>query len=100
MINANLKLPLKEIGSLCQKYRVHELALFGSALGNNFGPESDIDFLVEFEKDAPIGFLEFAALQNALTDLLHRKVDLVPKKGLKPLIRDEVLSHAQVIHAA
>lgn len=100
MSNPNLKLPLQEIGLLCRRYQVRELALFGSALGKNFGPESDIDLLVEFEKDAPIGFLEFAALQNALSDLLHRKVDLVPKKGLKPLIRDEVLSRIQVIHAA
>ncbi|MCG3114102.1 MAG: nucleotidyltransferase family protein [Candidatus Manganitrophus sp. SA1] len=100
MAHPNLNLPLREIGLLCKRHHVRELALFGSALSNDFGPESDVDFLVEFEKGASIGFLEFAALQNALSDLLHRKVDLVPKKGLKPLIRDEVLSRMQVIHAA
>lgn len=100
MINPNLKIPLQEIRALCRRYQVRELALFGSALRKDFRSDSDVDFLVEFEPDAPIGFLEFAALQNELSDLLHRKVDLVPKKGLKSLIRDEVLSQIEVIHAA
>ena len=69
-------------------------------LREDFGSKSDVDFLVEFEPDAEIGFLEFAGLQNALSDLLHRKVDLVPKSGLKPVIRDDVLSSARIIHAA
>ncbi len=100
MINPNLKIPFQEIKALCRRYQVRELALFGSVLRKDFRSDSDVDFLVEFEPDAPIGFLEFAALQNELSDLLHRKVDLVPKKGLKPLIRDEVLSQREVIHAA
>lgn len=79
---------------------MRELALFGSALRKDFRSDSDVDLLVEFEPDAPIGFLEFTALQNELSDLLHRKVDLVPKKDLKQLIRDEVLSQIEVIHAA
>ena len=94
------ELPMEAIKVLCKRYRVRELALFGSALREDFGSESDMDFLVEFEPDASIGFLELAEMQNALSDLLHRKVDLVPKGGLKPLIRDDIISSARIIHTA
>jgi predicted nucleotidyltransferase len=99
-MNPNIETHLDAIQALCRRYRVHELSVFGSVLRADFGPQSDIDFLVEFEPDAEVGFLEFASLQNALSDLLHRKVDLVPKAGLKPVIREEVLASAQVVHAA
>ena len=85
---------------ICERYQVRELALFGSALGHDFGPQSDLDFLVEFQPDAQIGFLALASLQRELSGLLGRPVDLVPKGGLKPVIRDEVLSEAEVLYAA
>jgi hypothetical protein len=87
------------IASLCRAYRVSELSLFGSVLRPDFRPDSDVDLLVEFETDAPIGLLEYCALQNKLADLIHRRVDLVSKRGLKPLIRDSVLAEARVIYA-
>jgi predicted nucleotidyltransferase len=88
------------IRALCEEYHVRELALFGSARTERFRPDSDIDLLVEFEPDAEIGFLEFAALQRRLAAVMGRRVDLVPKDGLKPIIRDEVLASAEVIYAA
>ena len=63
-------------------------------------PESDIDILVEFEPDTPIGLWEFAGLQDELRELLGRKVDLVSKRGLKPRVRPYVLRDAKVIYAA
>jgi predicted nucleotidyltransferase len=99
-MNATLHIPIDAVKALCRRHRVRELAVFGSALGSDFRPDSDVDLLVDFEPDAEVGFLEFAALQNELSDLLHRKVDLVPKRGLKHLIRDDILTSAQVIHAA
>jgi len=92
-------LPLVSIKNLCRKHRVTELSIFGSALRDDFRPDSDIDFLVLFESDAHIGFLKLGALENELSDLLQRKVDLVPKDGLKRYIRDEVLSNARIIYA-
>ena len=95
-----LNLPLTEIAALCQQYRVHERSLFGSALRDDVRPESDIDLLVVFEPDATVGFMAFAGLQFDLADLLGRPVDLVPKRGLKLIIRDEVLASARVVYAA
>ena len=94
------ELPISEIRELCRRYKVRELALFGSAVGEGLREDSDIDLLVEFEIDAEVGFLTFARMQRELAELLHRPVDLVPKRGLKPLIRQEVLSSAEVLYAA
>jgi predicted nucleotidyltransferase len=90
---------MDEISALCREYQVRELSLFGSVLRDDFRDESDIDFLVLFEPEAEIGFLELAGLQHSLADLLGRTVDLVPKKGLKAVIHDEVLASARVIYA-
>lgn len=68
--------------------------------GTTSDPNSDLDLLVQFEPDAEVGFLEYAALQRELSSALGRPVDLVSKPGLKPVIRDEVLASAQVIYAA
>ena len=88
------------LAELCQRYHVRELALFGSVLRADFGPESDIDVLVEFEPDAPIGLFEFFELEDALALVLQRRVDLVPKRALKPLIRTHVLDTSRVVYAA
>lgn len=93
-------LPLAEIGDLCRRYQVAELSLFGSAIRDGFRSESDLDMLVLFEPGVRIGFLKFAALQRELEALLGRRVDLVPKRGLKPIIREEVLASARVLYAS
>lgn len=93
-----IDLPMDRIADLCREYRVQELSLFGSVLRDDFRDESDIDILVLFEPGAPIKFIELAALQRRLGVLVRRNVDLVPKQGLKPLIRDEVLASARVIY--
>ena len=93
-----ITIPEDAVKEMCRRYYVRELALFGSVLGPDFGPGSDVDVLVEFEPDAPIGFLAFAGLQNELSELLGRQVDLVPKAGLKRRIRKPVLDSAQVIY--
>lgn len=94
-----IDIPEEAIREVCSRYYVTELALFGSVLGPEFRPDSDIDVLVEFEPDAPIGFLGYAGLQTELSELLGRQVDLVSKVGLKRRIRKPVLESAQVIYA-
>jgi len=94
------KIPEEKIADLCQRHGIQELALFGSALSNKFGGESDVDLLVTFRPDTRVGFLTLARVQHELEDLLGRAVDLVPKRGLKPAIRDSVLSSARVLYAA
>jgi len=94
-----IRLQLEAIRALCQRYHVRELALFGSALRDDFDRESDVDILVEFESEAEVGFLTLARMQRELSTLLRRQVDLVPKGGLKPRIRDAVLATAEVLYA-
>lgn len=99
MIDLDRDLPLDEIAALCRRYRVRQLALFGSALRDDFDAKSDYDILVEFDPAAAIG-IEFVDLQLALEDLLGRPVDLVSKRGLRAPIRDDVLASARTLYAA
>ena len=98
-IRDRLDIPMDELAALCRRYHVRELALFGSVLRDDFRDDSDIDVLVEFEEDAPIGLFEFVHLKDELAGLLGRGVDLVEKQGLKRWIRAPVLSTAKVIYA-
>lgn len=100
MSKTAIGIPADRIAELCRQYQVRELALFGSALRDDFGPESDVDLLVEFDPSAQVGFLTLARLQRELSALFQRTVDLVPKRGLKPQIRQSVLESAEVIYAA
>ncbi|MBI3695065.1 MAG: nucleotidyltransferase family protein [Acidobacteria bacterium] len=95
-----IELPMDAIERLCRKYRVAELSVFGSALRPDFRKNSDIDLLVAFRPEAEIGLIAFLGFQRELSETLGRKVDLVPKNGLKPLVRDEILAQAQVLYAA
>ena len=88
------------ISEFCRRYQVRELALFGSMLGANHRPDSDIDLLVSFEPAARVTFLTLAKMQRELEALLGRAVDLIPKDGLKPVIRNQVLATARVLYAA
>jgi hypothetical protein len=89
-----------DLADLCRRYRVGELSFFGSAARGEMRPDSDIDMLVEFLPDAGIDLVDYAGLMLDLSHLLGRKVDLVSKNGLKPLIRASVLEEARLLYAA
>jgi predicted nucleotidyltransferase len=88
-----------ELSRFCQRHGIRRLALFGSALRSDFGPDSDVDVLVEFEPERIPGFA-FFAIQEELSDLLGRRVDLRTPKDLSRYFRDEVLRTAQTLYAA
>lgn len=88
------------IARICARYKVAELSVFGSTARGDAGQDSDIDLLVTFQADAAIGLIAFNRLRRELEEGLGRKVDLVPKDGLKPIIRDEVLAQAHLLYAA
>ena len=90
---------LPQIAEICRRYGVRELLLFGSALGSDFTAESDLDLLVEFHPSVRIGLVQLGRLQEELEILLQRKVDLVPKSGLKPPVREKVLEKAEPLYA-
>lgn len=88
------------LADVCRQYHVRELSLFGSAARGEMRPDSDIDMLVEFLPGAEIDLVDYAGLMLDLSHLLGRKVDLVSKNGLKPLIRSSVLGEARLLYAA
>ena len=89
-----------KLADLCRQYQVRELSLFGSALRGEMRPDSDIDLLVEFLADSKIDLVDHAGLMLDLSQLLGRRVDLVSKRGLKPLIRESILDEARLVYAA
>lgn len=94
------EIPADDLTLLCERHGIQELALFGSALTGRFGKQSDVDVLVTFKPQCRPGFLTLARVQRELEQLFQRRVDLVPKNGLKPAIRDSVLATAQTLYAA
>lgn len=95
-----IALPIEKIAAVWRRFRVRELSLFGSALGESFRPGSDYDLLVEFEPGTEITFLTLGQMERELELLLGRPIDLIPKNGLKPSIRQSVLDSAHVLYAA
>jgi predicted nucleotidyltransferase len=97
----NLAMPLaiavdrQKIRQFCRKHHIRRLAFFGSVLREDFGPGSDVDVLVEFEPDHTPG-LQFFSIQEELSQILGRKVDLNTTKFLSPYFRDEVTAEAVV----
>ena len=100
MVISKIRIPKKKIRDFCQRYDVQRLALFGSVLGGDFRPDSDIDVLVVFDPSARVTFLTLGRMKRELSVIFQRPVDLVPQDGLKPAIRDIVLSSAQEVYAA
>ena len=97
-----LRLPVDDtaLAAFCQRNHIRELAFFGSALRDDFGPESDVDVVVEFEPGRTPG-LEFVQMSIELSTLVGgRRVDLVTKRALHPSLRDRVLKDAEVRYAA
>ena len=94
----SLKIDLSEdkIKDFCQHNRIRRLSLFGSVLREDFGPESDIDVLVEFEPGANVGLITLAGMEIELGQILGYKVEIHTVKGLNPHFRDEALDQAEV----
>lgn len=90
-------LPLPAIASFCQQYHIRRLSLFGSVLRDDFGAESDIDVLVEFEPNAHIGW-EFIDIQDDLSQLFGHPVDLHRAQSLSSHFRSNVLQTARVVY--
>ena len=98
-MSARIDIPKEEIAAFCRRNNIRRMALFGSVLRDDFTPESDVDVLVEFEPDQTPG-LEFITMQNELSKILGRQVDLHTFKGIESsrnrLRREEILSSAEV----
>lgn len=92
------KLDSRQIADFCRKRHIRSLSLFGSALGDKFRPDSDVDMIVEFEAGSLPG-LEFFSIQEELSGLVGRKVDLNTAAFLSPHFRAQVLQSAKILYA-
>lgn len=99
MVHKDLRLPGSELPVYCQRNGIRRLELFGSATRADFAPQSDVDLLVEFRPEARIGFLALSRMQRELSELFGRRVDLVPRGGLKPVIASSILGEAEPLYA-
>ena len=98
-MNSQVSIPKDQIAAFCEGHGIKRLSVFGSALRPDFGPDSDIDVLVEFEADRIPGLFGFAGMELELTRMLGRKVDLRTPEDLSRYFRQEVLAEAQSQYA-
>jgi uncharacterized protein len=88
----------EELGQFCQRHHIRKLSLFGSVLRDDFTPESDVDFLVEFEPGKTPGFFKIVSMEMELSELLEgRKIDLRTPNELSIYFRDRVMAEAVVM---
>ena len=99
MSRARIDLPTEVLARFCRRHHIRSLALFGSVLRDDSRPDSDIDVLVDFEPGHVPG-LAFFAMEEELSQILGRKVDLNTPGFLSPLFRDEVMREAEVAYPA
>jgi uncharacterized protein len=95
----SLKIPRHKIAEFCKRNYIRRLALFGSALRDDFTPESDVDVLVEFEPGHVPGFIKLAGMEIELGSILGRKVDMRTPEDLSPYFREEVVNSAEIQYA-
>jgi hypothetical protein len=97
-MSPQIDLPAGQIADFCQRHHIRKLALFGSVLRDDFGPDSDADVLVEFEPEARIGFFKFIDAQIELSELLGRTVDLNTPEDLSRHFREKAVRTARVLY--
>jgi predicted nucleotidyltransferase len=92
-----IDVPREQIAEFCRRHHIRRLAFFGSVLRDDFTPGSDVDVLVEFEPGKTPGF-GFFAMQEELSTILGRRVDLNTPNDISRYFRDEVLAQAEEVH--
>lgn len=102
MFEATIQMPRDKIAEFCRRWHIKEIALFGSVLRDDFGPESDLDILVSFSVDADWGLLDHLKMEEELAAIFNRKIDLFTKRAVEQshnqLRRQEILRTAEVVY--
>jgi len=99
-VSLGIKVDQSAIADFCRRNAIRRLSFFGSVLRDDFGPESDVDVLVEFEPDAVVGYFGMARMERELSEMLARAVDFRTPRELSRHFRDEVLEEAQETYVA
>jgi hypothetical protein len=89
-----------EIADFCRRNQIRKLAIFGSALRDDFTPESDVDVIVWFEPEAGVGLIRFGGIERELAQMLDRPVDMHTPDMLSRYFRDRVLAEAETVYDA
>ena len=104
VIKARMGISPNEMAAFCKRRQITELALFGSVLRDDFGPDSDIDVLVKFSPDAKLSFLALDQMEEELGGMLSRKVDLLTRRSVEQspnwIRRENILGSTKTIYAA
>jgi predicted nucleotidyltransferase len=91
----------KQIEAFCRKWKIREFALFGSVLRDDFRPDSDVDVLVEFEPDTRFSLFDFVDMQDELSQMFGRDVDLVEKSAVtNPFVRHHIRHNHRIVFNA
>ncbi len=98
MNSERINITEEQIADFCQRNHIRKFAFYGSVLRDDFRPDSDIDVLVEFEPDQPIGLMEVVGMERRLSELMGRKVDLRTPKELSRYFRDKVIWEAETLY--
>ena len=97
MSDPKLSIPQEKIADFCRRHHIRKLSLFGSVLRDDFGPDSDVDVLVEFEPGHVPGLIRLAGMEFELSEILGgRRVDMNTSLCLSRYFRDQVQAEAQV----
>jgi len=104
MNKIRIDIPEERIAEFCEKWEIQKFAFFGSVLSDEFMPNSDLDVLVTFHENAKPTLFDVVRMENELTELFGREVDLVSRRGLEfsrnYLRRNAILSSAETVYAA
>ena len=99
-----IPMPMEKIEAFCRTWKVQRMWLFGSALRDDFGPESDVDVMVEFASEARWNLLDMAGAEQELSEIFGRPVDLVERqcveRSMNWIRRRHILEHARMIYVA
>jgi len=99
-----IDIPEHQIAEFCKRWKISELAFFGSVLRDDFHPDSDVDVLVTFAPDATWSLFDHVDMEDDLEGILGRPVDLVSRRGIErsrnPFRRRAILESARVVHVA
>ncbi len=103
-MSPHIELDMEKIKRFCRKWKITELALFGSVLREDFRPESDVDVLVAFQPNSGTTLFDLSRMEDELAGILGRQVDVVSKRGIERspnyIRRKAILTSAEVIYAA
>ena len=101
MSRLHLNIQKEQVSEFCRKHHIRKLAIFGSALRDDFRPDSDVDVLVEFDSEADGSFDQYLETQDFLSSLFGRRVDLVEKSAIRnPFRRHSILTSQEVVYVA